>query len=412
MGGKGGYRSEEGGEWIICRAAKCPAYPGTNLKSWRYISHGPDSCKFCKTPFRVPIPSDVGKSQDKSGKGKGTGGGGWKKQDSKGRTRNVEMSREELLDLVAQQCEGDEAALDALKALKPAVCPPKVLTPAEALRESMESCEKSEASVSRLEKQVAEMEQAELRRAEALLEYSTRVKKIKDELALAKEQHTKAQHDLRKAKANSPGNIDVAPAATTKLPEISTGEISQALAGLECVSSLNAQNSGQLGTFIKDLVKKQIQITVHALLPQHAEAAGFTADNAGNFGSQISAVGTSPVLLSGTVGVSDGLCDDNDVAAINHSARAARVSDFDDDDPLHDAGWVEDEFMPERGPKREGHDDDQMPSRKKQSGKGSATAAKQDPSLVLTEALTHAQKVKETAAKSLNLELSTGDGGS
>ena len=137
------------------------------------------------------------------------------KQDSKGRTRNLDLSREELVDLVAQQCEGDEAALDALKTLKPAVCPPKILTPAEALRESMESCEKSEASVLRLERTVAEMEQAELRKAEALLEYSTKVKKFKDELALAKEQHAKAQHDLRKAQANSPGDVDAAPPHTT-----------------------------------------------------------------------------------------------------------------------------------------------------------------------------------------------------
>ena len=63
-------------EYVCCANARCPAYPGSSKKSWRFVksSTAPDACTFCNTPFRLPAAA-VNDS------------GGWHQRDAKGRAR-------------------------------------------------------------------------------------------------------------------------------------------------------------------------------------------------------------------------------------------------------------------------------------------------------------------------------------
>ena len=260
-------------EYIICQYAKCSAYPGTNKKSWRYKAHGRDNCKFCHTPFRIPLPNAPPRMPTfKADKGKGAGS---QAKSPKGRE---DWGKEELLDLLAEKCKDEEEHVQAIGTLKAAVCPPRTPKPQESLKQAMESMEKSSAEVAKLEKTVVDMDAAELKKARELMEYKVKVQSFREKLRDAKAAHAEAQHKFRTIQSEI--TVDDATAAggeaaCAAIPELSATDLSTELQKQDFMQGFDQQKSVELGTFLQTYLKDQLRKAVQKLLPDQAAAAAY-----------------------------------------------------------------------------------------------------------------------------------------
>ena len=213
MGGKGGnvYSGGNGGNknpWVVCKNPKCKPYSNPNQKCWRFESHGPDACKFCDTPFRVPMRAGGG----------GGGNGGWKKHNSKGRVRDYyepevledakkagngkgfsnakptgkppkedededDVSRAKLL----ERFKDDPTKLQQIHDMFPEK-PKKPKTESECLKEAMAAAEKAQSWAQHLSHVCSQMQTSYLKQSEDLLEYKGRLlahQAQRDEAAVA-----------------------------------------------------------------------------------------------------------------------------------------------------------------------------------------------------------------------------------
>ena len=217
MGGKGKKRSEG---YAVCSNPSCG-------RDWRYYRAGPDCCRYCKCPFRIPAWA-VGEVGTGGGGGGGTGGGGnggaaggsgWKVQDSKGRARDLNhkewplpspqskpkgrgaknvswQDQSESVDdlwLANLYREQNKDHPEKIKLLEE-VFPPAPKTDADILRDGIAAVERAEAGLNHISKVCSDMEVSAQKKIEELLEY-------KDRLQAHRERRDAANEALKEARA-------------------------------------------------------------------------------------------------------------------------------------------------------------------------------------------------------------------
>ena len=198
-------------EYVCCRNPRCKPFEHPRHKSWRYVSHGPDACKFCDTPFRVPlraagdgwskynskgrvVPADAGSANAGGG---GTGGvdhKGGKKQkvDPAPSPPKGEADDDAFAKLCREKFKDDPAKLSLVEAAFPA----KPKSEADCLKEALAMVEKAQAAQNHIQGICEKMQTAYLKKAEDLLEYRGRVQQHEQKLDEAKSNFQAAKDEL------------------------------------------------------------------------------------------------------------------------------------------------------------------------------------------------------------------------
>ena len=299
-------------KYIVCECASCPAYPGTNLRSWRTSpkpgvpDKGPQFCRFCQTPFKIPRPEGR-KTGGKGGPG-GSGGsaGGtkgkaeisgsseaadesWFQRNSKGRPRRVQFRVEDE--------EADEVALEGLLrqrlAEKPTLAgvaddilrecfPKKPKTPKEILNDGMTAVEKARSAQEHLTKVCSQMQASYDRRFEELVQYKANLDEHYAKLESAKAALSAATAELVQLQAANgepakpTGELVTQDSVTLerkKLVEVTQAYnpmagISRVLASLQALEGLNSEQAKQIGDAMSTEFKGQMAHLCEHLAPE------------------------------------------------------------------------------------------------------------------------------------------------
>ena len=267
------------GEWIICNNSKCTAYPvGSGLKSWRYISHGPDSCKFCDTPFRLPVRKGLAGAQP--------GEGSWWKKDGKGRSRPAgdPVSSAKNEKPPAPAAVSDDAFEALFRArfpdffaqrtdLEQELFPKKPKSPKELLNEGFAAVEKAQSQEAHLEKICNQMEEKYDRLCTELMDYQGKLREHQRLLGNAKDEVSKASEELarRRAADDADNAAQAPPTAVPSTPVVSVSgvrslaqscnplrDVTEILAHLPVVSKLSADEAASIGSAMSDLFRNKL----------------------------------------------------------------------------------------------------------------------------------------------------------
>ena len=210
--------------YVVCKNPCCPGNPAGG-SSWRRISRGPDACRSCKTPFRIPI--------NKKSDG-GDDGGGWYRYNSKGRVREdkgnesakpQQSSKKPERQQVDVQ-EHNDAKLEAefrarwkddAEKLEIAnrIWPPKPKSPEDMLQEAIEKAEQCETEAKHLAKVHNDMFVSLGKKADELLQYQDRVEEKKKHMTEAQDALGKARQELDKLKTEQTKSPQIAAPVST-----------------------------------------------------------------------------------------------------------------------------------------------------------------------------------------------------
>ena len=287
-------------KYIVCECSSCPAYPGTNLRSWRTFPKpgvpdtGPKFCRFCETPFQFPRLKGDKKGRGGDGGPGGAGGsaggamgkkGGqsgsssdvsdeWFQRNSKGRSRRVHFRVEDDV--------ADEAALEDLLrkklAARPSLAgvaddimrecfPKKPKTQKEMLHDGMSAVDKARSAQEHLAKVCSQMQDSYDRRFEELVQYKANLDEHYAKLESAKAAFASATADLLELQsANSDSTKAVENQGSLdhkKLLEVTQSYnpmagISRVLAGLQAVGPLDPGQAKQISDAMSTEFKGQL----------------------------------------------------------------------------------------------------------------------------------------------------------
>ena len=279
--------------YIVCENQKCSAYPGTNLKSWRLMpkpgvpDKGPDACKYCSTPFRVPKgkkgnggggSGSGGAGSGGSGKGRGSnfaGGSkdsdsGWYQRNSKGRARKSDES------FTADSIPDDilEEAMRLRLAEKPQladeICqecfPKKPKSDKEVLHEGMASVDKARSAQEHLTKVCAQMQASYDKKIQDLVDYRQNLEVHKAKLEEAKLTLAAATAELVELQSNSQVAAQKPSGSAIQLEQIKqvagtynpTAGIARAFASLPQTEQLDSATARAFGDAMANEFRNQL----------------------------------------------------------------------------------------------------------------------------------------------------------
>ena len=280
--------------YIVCQYAKCPAYPNTNLRSWRPLNKGPDCCKFCNTPFRVHTASSGNGGKKGGGKGGskgysgGTGGSGgsggdysaaadggdWMVRDSKGRTKPAKEKTDfddgKMETFFREKLASLPQFSDFAEDLLQNCFPKKQKTQQELLKDGVTAVDRAQASHDHFAKVCADMQTAYDKRFQELLDYKQNLQSHLGKLETAKAALSAARQDLIELKANDSGGD--AGFGGTQEPSLPlkqvqegvtafnpTAGIVRSLANVPAIADIPHDKASQIGEAMSLCFKQQLQ---------------------------------------------------------------------------------------------------------------------------------------------------------
>ena len=292
------------GKWknyTICTNPSCTYRDKDGHRSWRSYSNGPDCCRHCNTPFRIPAwfansvsgPSAAGASgSGKSGASGTQGAGQWFSQDSKGRTRplpkqdSTGLSADEVSKFLQNQCQGDESKLSAVQQLIGIACPPKPKTDAELLSEAAAAVDKATGARKHAEKVFSDMQSKYRRLCTELVEHKHKMDEQAVVLDKAKGALVEAERELMEtrakqfpalpAEASKPtGRNDPLEAfnAALEIPSFSAMDLSRSMLESRSISqTLDAAQARDMHTQVSGILDQYARTMQMAFQKAAAEA--------------------------------------------------------------------------------------------------------------------------------------------
>ena len=289
-------------KYIVCECPRCPAYPGSNLRSWRNLPKpgipdtGPSNCRFCQTPFRIPLISD-GHRKGGGGNGGGGGGGGgaaarsgsgkdskgandqqWYGRSSKGRIRKVQIedsgesevqAQEAILEEMLKQRLADKPNLAGVADDIVRECfPKKPKSPKEVLHDGMTAVDKARSTQEHLTKVCAQMQASYERRFQELVEYKSNLDEHYTKLESAKKAFAQANAALLELQASAvetpaPQNLSGSAIQLEQIKQVAetynpTAGIARAFASLPQMEQLDSATARVFGDAMTSEFRNQL----------------------------------------------------------------------------------------------------------------------------------------------------------
>ena len=299
MGGKG-KKGKDG--YTVCRNVSCTWRDAKGFPDWRWYQSGPNCCRHCKTPFRIPAwaSGSVGNGGNGGGGGRsgggGTGGsagggsqGGWKVFNSKGRARDApdqdewplpfnpkakgkaqkqvsfddKSGDEWLAKLYKERFKDDPQKLQVLEDFFPPE-PEEPKTEADMLRDSIASVEKAQASLAHFSKVCDDMDVSARKKIQELLDYKENLQKHLDLREAAAKSLKEAKLELAKMQAKQ-ASADGPFVAVVSDPRTLVASYNPAQALCERLQSI--EGFDQLSPALGNLVHTGI----HQLMQEHVQ---------------------------------------------------------------------------------------------------------------------------------------------
>ena len=249
--------------YVVCKNPSCRPHGQWGPLSFRRIARGPVACKFCYTDFELPPAGNTG----------------WWTKDGKGRARPEPVGKDkdkekdkasiqdvDLCTILKGKCGDDPHKLGMVEQTMAALCPPKVLSEDEKLREAFRAVERTNADVHRLTVQCGEMEASCARRAREFMEYQNKLAEAQNRLEVAKDAVKDAKQYLLELQA-----ADVKPSqaqpATGSAVTVSSAQLAAGLGKLDFIANMDAAQSKAIFDALSMLVNQVVTANASPPLP-------------------------------------------------------------------------------------------------------------------------------------------------
>ena len=284
--GKGKGKQKE--PYVVCKNASCNPKRTDGGLSWRKVSHGPDNCVHCGTPFRLPVWAATPESSWYVRNGKGrlrpqpghTANGAGADKDKKKEKPDDDAA---LAEALRKKCEGDEQKLQVVEQAILLACPPKPKSHDELFREGTSNLEVAQARRHHLSKVVLDMDAKHKKMCVALMEHKKSMESHAEQLQEAEVEVQKAQQSLLHLQAlQPPARQEPAVATSTaartfvealQMPRLPNMEISRAILEVPSVNSMPAHESASLQRSMAAILDQYVQTLNAAMLTAAGAAA-------------------------------------------------------------------------------------------------------------------------------------------